>query len=132
MIISKRFVPYAVAIAALGLPPALAMADDPSPVPLTNPYIVLYSQRLALAKANVVKVQAQLSFDQTKLQRDEQLAGEDAVSAEELEDQERATEIDAADLDQANIRVNEADALLQIAKARVAAGQDMPICTPEQ
>jgi hypothetical protein len=126
----KRWIPFAAFAASFGfLAPTVASADGDV---LTNPYVLLYTQRLELAKLSVTKAEAQLQFDQEKLARDQELAAQNAVSAEELQDQERQTTISSTNVQEANIRVSEADALLQIAKARVSAGQDMPICSPEQ
>ena len=93
-----------------------------------NPYVGLYKSRLEITRTVVQRNVAVEEFKSNTYERMHQLYAQNAASREEFEQAFADFQVAKWTRKDSEIRVTEAESLLQIAQIRIAAGQDMPIC----
>jgi multidrug resistance efflux pump len=96
-----------------------------------NPYVSLYRQRLAVARAELRRQASVAENARVNWERMRRLADGGAVPRIEADAQETAWKVAVKDVAIANAEVAKAEALLAIARERIAAGLDMPVCTDD-
>lgn len=106
-----------------------AIAEE-RPVSDPNPFINLFLQRVIVAEATIKIAEAKLKYEQTVLDMYNKLneGNSGAISYQDILSQQALVRIAEANLEQAKAILGKDDALWRLAKFRVAAGEEMPIC----
>ncbi len=95
----------------------------------SNPYVMLYANRVDIAKADVDRQKAVVAYEQSKYDRDQQLYSQNAASLEDVQQQKATLDVATLSVQDYVLREKEAENMLNITRVRIQAGQDMPICT---
>src|SRR5262249_29530547 len=100
-------------------------AEDAAPQP---PVLVLYQQRLELAKIEVQKQVVQNDYDRQRLGALEEAYQDGAIPEATIMEWRKTVELDQLALQQRQAVVSVAQAELTVATTRFNAGQDVPMC----
>jgi multidrug resistance efflux pump len=122
MNVSSVFLSSVALLGATALP-ALSFAQAPQ-----NPYVNLYTKRLEFVQFEVQRQESVAQNARALSVRMNALAAQGAVTRAEADAQEAAWKIAAKKVELARAKVEKADALLSIARQRIEAGLDMPVC----
>ena len=105
---------------------AVARGDDLD----SNPYVVLYKNRVEMAKVSVERQRAVATYEQARYERVKRVYASNAASIEELQEAQSRSEVATMTVRDLQLRVAESENILNVTRVRIAAGQDMPICSP--
>ena len=96
-----------------------------------NPYVNVYSKRLEVARLEISKQATIAANERIKWVRMQDLASKGAVSLQQADAQETMWKLAVQKMAIAKAKALKSEALLSIARQRVDAGLEMPLCTSQ-
>ncbi|MEY4632184.1 MAG: hypothetical protein RIQ81_2304 [Pseudomonadota bacterium] len=94
----------------------------------TSPYVILYARRIDIVKVEIERQRYAVDLADANFRRVERLLPSGAASREEYDERYAMLGMAKARLKDLELRVQEEQALYEIARLRIANGLDMPIC----
>jgi chaperonin GroEL (HSP60 family) len=93
-----------------------------------NPYILIYKFRLASTRADLDQAKVTLKNAENRLNILQDLNRDGAIGELTVKDQEALVATTKLSIVGLEAKAQEADALYQVARIRIAAGLEMPVC----